>query len=133
MTTYEPPADIGVAPARIHRLPGPRAPAGESLRSELRWCGDDAVVVEVAGEIDSCTATRLDAVLSEQLQFRPAVLRVDLGAVGFLGTAGLRVLGQARRKAEAAGVHLIVDPGGSRAAGRALELLAQVDDAYPPP
>jgi anti-anti-sigma factor len=135
MTTHEPPAACaplsGAGPARIHRLPGPRAPSDEFLRSDLRWRSDDAIVVEVTGEIDSCTAVRLEEALGEQLRAGPGVLRVDLGAVHFLGTAGLSVLWRVRQEAEAAGIHLIVDPGGSRAAGRALDLLAQLDGVFP--
>jgi anti-anti-sigma factor len=93
------------------------------LESLIRWKSPDAVVVEVSGEVDLCTVARLAAVLDENLRGHPGVLRIDLGQVRFLGAAGIRVLLRAQRHAEAAGVHLVVDPGGSRAAVRALELL----------
>jgi anti-anti-sigma factor len=83
--------------------------------------------VEVGGEIDLCTAPLLEAALAEHVRACPGVLRVDLGQVGFLGAAGLRALARAHRDAEAAGVHLVVDPGRSRAAVRALELLDALD------
>ncbi|MEU4253660.1 STAS domain-containing protein [Amycolatopsis sp. NPDC026612] len=108
---------------RVHRLPSPRAPSDGDLESLIRWKSADAVVVEVAGEVDLCTMARLAEVLDEHLRARPGVLRIDLGEVRFLGAAGIRVLLRAQRHAEAAGVHLVVDPGGSRAAVRALELL----------
>ena len=108
---------------RVHRLPSPRAPSDGDLESLIRWKSPDAVVVEVSGEVDLCTVARLAAVLDENLRGHPGVLRIDLGQVRFLGAAGIRVLLRAQRHAEAAGVHLVVDPGGSRAAVRALELL----------
>jgi anti-sigma B factor antagonist len=108
-------------------LPSPRAPV--DLHSEVRWKSADAIVVEVTGEIDACSAPQLEATLAGHVSARPAVLRVDLGEVGFLGAAGLRVLLQARRDAEAADVHLVVDPGRSHAAVRALQLLEQLPGA----
>jgi anti-sigma B factor antagonist len=126
MTTRERPGDVGVDPPRTHRLPSPRAPSDSDLRSQLRWKTPDAIVVEVAGEIDLCTAGRLEATLGEHVLARPGVLRVDLGEVRFLGAAGIRALLRAQERAEDVGVHLVVDPGGSRAAVRALELLERL-------
>ncbi|MEU0791586.1 STAS domain-containing protein [Amycolatopsis sp. NPDC005961] len=123
MTTYSRPGEVRTATAH-DRLPAPRAPA--DLRTEVRCKSADAIVVEVAGEIDGRTAPRLRATLAGHLRARPAVLRVDLGEVGFLGSAGLEVLLQAQRDAEAAGVHLVVDPGRSHAAGRALRVLGDL-------
>jgi anti-anti-sigma factor len=123
MTTHERLRVVGVDSPPVHRLPSPRAPSDGGLGSRIRWKSPDAVVVEVTGEIDLCTVTRLAAVLDEHLRARPGVLRIDLGKVWFLGAAGIRVLLRAQRHAEAAGVHLVVDPSGSRAAVRALELL----------
>jgi anti-anti-sigma factor len=123
MTTHQQPASgcQGIA-ARGH-LPGLCAPADRALRSHVRWKSADAIVIEVAGEIDLCTALRLESTLRDQLRSRPAVLRVDLGEVGFLGVAGIRALVRAQLLAQEAGVHLVVDPGGSRGAMRALDLL----------
>ncbi len=123
MTTYERSRVAGPDPPLTHRLPSPRTPSGGDLRSDTRWKTDDAIVVEVGGEIDECTAPLLEAALAGHLRARPGVLRVDLGEVGFLGAAGLRVLVRARQDAEAVGVHLVADPGRSRAAIRALQLL----------
>jgi anti-anti-sigma factor len=113
-------------------LPLPRAPADQGLRSQVRWRSADAIVVEVAGEIDLCTVTRLESMVRDQLRARPAVLRVDLGEVGFLGASGISVLLRAQLLAQETGVHLVVDPGGSRAALRALELLDLLDAETPP-
>jgi len=124
MTTYQRPrAD----PQRTHRLPSPRAPADGDLHSRIRWKTADAIVVEVAGDIDLCTAPDLAAALDEHVRAAPGVLRVDLGEVRFLGAAGIRVLLRAHEQAEATGVHLVVDPGRSCAAGRALELLDRLE------
>ncbi len=117
----------GADPPLTHRLPSPRAPLEGDLRSRLRWKSPDAIVVQVGGEIDLCTAGALEATLAEHVRARPGVLRVDLGEVRFFGAAGLRVLVRAHRHAEAAGVHLVVDPGRSRAAVRALELLDELE------
>ncbi|MDX3189536.1 STAS domain-containing protein [Streptomyces sp. MN03-5084-2B] len=121
MTTHERLRVVGAPPS--HGLPSPRAPSDDDAGSRIRWKSPDAVVVEVTGEVDLCTVTRLAAMLDEHVRARPGVLRVDLGQVRFLGAAGIRVLLRAHRHAEAVGVHLVVDPGGSRAAVRALELL----------
>jgi len=107
-----------------HGLPSPRAPA--DLRSEVRWKSADAIVVEVAGDIDACTAPDLEETLIAHVLARPAALRVDLGEVSFLGTAGIRALQRAHLLADDAGVHLVVDPGESLAVGRALDLLGRL-------
>ncbi|KDN22257.1 STAS domain-containing protein [Amycolatopsis rifamycinica] len=128
MTTHERLRVIGADTAQARDLPAPRAPSEGDPGSRVRWKSPDAVVVEVTGEIDLSTVASLAAVLDEHLRARPGVLRVDLGQVCFLGVAGIRVLLRAHRHAEAAGVHLVVDPGGSRAAIRALELLDRLPD-----
>ncbi|MGQ9681071.1 MAG: STAS domain-containing protein [Anaerolineae bacterium] len=56
-------------------------------------------VVEVSGRVDSATAPRLEAALQEimgQSRFR---IVVDLGAVEYLSSAGLRVLVSALKQA----------------------------------
>ncbi|MET9001474.1 STAS domain-containing protein [Amycolatopsis sp. NPDC004169] len=123
MTTHERLRVVGADAPPEHRLPSPRAPSEGDLGSRIRWKTPDAVVVEVTGEIDLNTVPDLAALLDEHIRGRPGVLRVDLGNVCFLGAAGIRVLLRAHRHAEEAGVHLVVDPGESRAAVRALELL----------
>lgn len=131
MTTYERPRVVAADPPRTQRVPAPRAPAEGDLRSKLRWKSPDAIVVQVGGEVDLCTAGALEATLAEHVRACPGVLRVDLAEVRFFGAAGLRVLVRAHRSAEAAGVHLVVDPGRSRAAVRALELLDALEPLLP--
>ncbi|MFB9690861.1 STAS domain-containing protein [Amycolatopsis plumensis] len=128
MTTHERLRVIGADAPPTQGLPAPRAPSDGDPGSRIRWKSPDAVVVEITGEVDLCTAAGLAAVLDEHIRARPGVLRVDLGTVGFLGGAGIRVLLRAHRHAEAAGVHLVVDPGESRPAIRALELLDRLQD-----
>ncbi|WP_410565151.1 STAS domain-containing protein [Amycolatopsis sp. cmx-4-61] len=126
MTTHERLGGTGAVSPATRRLPAPRAPADGELQSRIRCKSPEAVVVEVAGEVDLCTVARLAEVLDEHVRARPGVLRVDLGQVRFFGAAGLRVLLRAQRHAEAAAIHLVVDPGGSRAALRALDLLGRL-------
>jgi anti-anti-sigma factor len=126
MTTYSRQNDVGVSPSAAGGMPSPRTPADRFLRSQVRWKSSDAIVVEVTGEIDLCTAVGLEATLCEHVRARPGALRVDLGEVAFLGTVGIRALMRAHLLAEALGVHFVVDPGESRAAVRALALLGQV-------
>lgn len=123
MTTYPQWAAEDVSRSAAHGLPAPRAPADRFLTSQVRCKSADAIVVEVAGEIDLCTAAGLEATLCEHVRARPGALRVDLSEVAFLGTVGISALVRAHALAEELGVHLVVDPGGSRAATRALELL----------
>lgn len=123
MTTHERLRVVGADHRPARRLPAPRAPSDDDRGSRIRWSTPDAVVVEVTGDVDLCTVARLAGLLDEHVRARPGVLRIDLGQVRFLGAAGIRVLLRAHRHAEAAGVHLVIDPGGSRAAVRALELL----------
>jgi anti-anti-sigma factor len=126
MTTYD---RLRVEPPQTHQLPSPRAPSDGDLHSRIRWKTADAIVVEVTGDVDVCTAPDLEAAVTEHLRARPGVLRIDLGEVRFFGVAGLRVLVRAHRQAETAGVHLVVDPGDSCAAVRALELLHRLEGA----
>jgi anti-sigma B factor antagonist len=52
--------------------------------------------VHVAGEIDSLTGGDLEAVIYEQLAYRPIRLIVDLSRVAVLGSTGLALLCRAK-------------------------------------
>jgi anti-anti-sigma factor len=65
----------------------------------------DGHLVEVSGEIDLATAPQLAEVLG---QFANGTLRVDLSAVTFLDSSGLRTLLRAHRDAQRAGRRMII-------------------------
>lgn len=60
---------------------------------------DDAVVLEVLGEIDLANAAQLRAALEHVVGDRPAMLVVDLSSVTFLGSIALSVLLEMHDKA----------------------------------
>lgn len=83
----------------VDRSAGP--PADEQLLTVSQRVEHGAVVVTVAGEVDTLTAPRMRAALDGAL--RSAAARrvvVDLRKVSFLGSAGLVALVQAARQAE---------------------------------
>lgn len=59
---------------------------------------DGIAVVTVTGEIDLSTATALEAAIAEALAAEPAVLVVELSAVDFMASSGLRVLVATQQK-----------------------------------
>lgn len=92
------------------------------FRLEVRRPLADVVVLEVAGEIDLCTAPRLWTVVQEQMAGRPRVIVLDLHQVWFLGASGVAVLMTARELAARLGVVLrLARP--SRPVARPLALL----------
>lgn len=64
---------------------------------------DEIVVLTVGGEIDMATAEALETAIGAVVDDSPAVLIIDLSAVKFLGTAGLRVLVATHQKLGTAG------------------------------
>ena len=60
---------------------------------------EDAAVVRVVGDIELSTSTQLNRELDGVLARRPARVRLDLLAVGFMDTTGVAVLLKARRRA----------------------------------
>jgi anti-anti-sigma factor len=98
-----------------HSHGGP--PARFGLNDTLR---DGVRVVEVIGELDLATAPELEQVLAA----RPAGVRavvVDLGAVAFIDSAGIRLLVGELRRCEQAELPFAVVPGDGEAR-RVLEL-----------
>jgi anti-sigma B factor antagonist len=53
---------------------------------------DQIAIIKVSGDVDSYTAPALDQAVAEALAGSPAGLIIDLSAVKFLASAGLRVL-----------------------------------------
>jgi anti-anti-sigma factor len=73
--------------------------------------GDDGRVA-VEGDLDMATAPRLEASLQEALQLGARRLTVDLGAVTFVDSSGLRVLIAMHRQSQDDGWELrILRPG----------------------
>jgi anti-anti-sigma factor len=68
---------------------------------------DGIVVVELKGKIDTATAAATERLIYEQ-SAGARQLVVDLSAVGYLNSAGLRVLVAAGRSIEAVGGRLIL-------------------------
>ncbi|WP_290060289.1 STAS domain-containing protein [Amycolatopsis solani] len=64
----------------------------------------EAVVVEAAGELDLASAPVLRARAGAALEERPEALVVDLGGIGFCGSAGLQVIAELVAAATAADV-----------------------------
>ena len=60
---------------------------------------DTAVVLEVAGEVDTTTAPLLFEAVVQALASGPAILVLDLGAVDFIDSAGIAVLAVSLKRA----------------------------------
>jgi anti-sigma B factor antagonist len=77
--------------------------------------------ITLSGELDIATADELTAALDALSVDREGRLVIDLSAVGFMDSTGLRVLIEANRRAEAGGYELVIVTGESPAK-RVLEL-----------
>ncbi|WP_158579998.1 STAS domain-containing protein [Geodermatophilus marinus] len=86
------------------------------------------VVVEVAGEVDTCTAPALDLCLHSQAT-QPGLreLVVFLGQVTFLGAAGVTALARTDRRCRMRGARLVIRTGGRPAVLRCLHLTSLAD------
>jgi anti-sigma B factor antagonist len=72
---------------------------------------DGVVVLVVGGEIDVATAPVLDTAIVDVLAQEPSALVIDLAAVEFLGSAGLRLLVQTKDKLNGSGPLAVVATG----------------------
>ncbi len=70
----------------------PVGSGGPNLDLRCRQLGDDVIVVSVAGELDLATAPQLRAYLVDNTASRPTYLVLDLSAVTFLASSGIRLL-----------------------------------------
>lgn len=68
----------------------------------------DRVTLVARGRIDAETAAELEAAVDEQLRLGLHTIRLDLAAVGFLSSAGIRALFNAHRNAKATGGSCLV-------------------------
>jgi anti-sigma B factor antagonist len=59
---------------------------------------DEIAVLSVGGEIDTANAAALETAIGAVLTDSPAMLIIDLSAVEFLGSTGLRVLATTNEK-----------------------------------
>jgi len=98
----------------------------ELLDLTTRAAQDGEVTVSAAGEVDTFTAARLRSLLDAELERRPPALVVDLSAVQFLGSAGLAVLVEAQKAADARTVALRLIAN-TRAVIRPLEVTGLID------
>ncbi|MFJ8913049.1 STAS domain-containing protein [Amycolatopsis sp. NPDC102389] len=86
----------------------------ETARSE------EAITVEVAGDIDVSTSPRLRTELFDLLADGPRTAVIDMTGVGFCDSSGLSVLVQLNRHCQEAGIDLSFAP--SKVVRRAIEL-----------
>lgn len=77
------------------------------LQVDVEEAGGAALVV-ARGEVDAATATTLAERLEEAAAAHPGAISVDLSAVTFIDSSGLRVITVARSQAEAEGRLLVV-------------------------
>jgi anti-sigma B factor antagonist len=110
-------------PADHDRTATGRIDAGGHLSLRVTRPTPRTVLVRVAGEVDLCTARRLDEVLRSRIRGPVGEVVVDLSGVTFFSVAGLNSLLRAQLLADAAGARLTVDPGRSRAVQRLFTLL----------
>ena len=78
----------------------------DALTLTTRTGRDGAVTVSVAGEVDTFTAPTLRSAVDAELERRPAELVLDLRGVRFLGSAGLALLVETQKSANACGIVL---------------------------
>lgn len=90
--------------------------AGIGVTIELTVSGPrpGVCLVAVAGELDMATVPLLRGALRDRTAGRPAVLVVDLGAVTFLGAAGITLLVEAAHHEHGihGRLHVVAPPGG---------------------
>ncbi|MEV7781194.1 STAS domain-containing protein [Kitasatospora sp. NPDC088351] len=75
-----------------------------ALTVEVRHTGAEAAVCAVAGDLDIDSLSPAEEALASLVKQRPALVVVDLEAVGFCDSSGLNLLLKTRLAADAAGV-----------------------------
>jgi anti-anti-sigma factor len=80
----------------------PAAPAADEVDDlfPTRQLDDEGVVVSLEGRLDSSTSPKLEKTLSTQLEQGRYWLFVDMGAVEYIASGGLKVLVSAWRRAQ---------------------------------
>jgi anti-sigma B factor antagonist len=120
-----PPEDNGLALARALR---PRGPVQLALR---RRPAEGATIIEVVGELDVLTASRLRAEIDQIVRRQAGDVVLDLRATGFVDSAGLQLLLTAKRRLsrQQRALAIVCDPGPVRrmiAQARLLDALGVV-------
>jgi len=82
------------------------------LRLDTRRLGD-AAVVSVGGDIDLTTSGAVESAL-DAARRQGTVLVLDLRAVGFMDTSGLRLVISQQQRAKAYGHRFVVVPGSDK-------------------
>ncbi|WP_428338873.1 STAS domain-containing protein [Mycobacterium sp.] len=82
---------------------------------------DGVAVLAVRGELDMASSAAFKCAISEALADRPQALVIDLSDVGFLGSAGISVLVEARDRVGDGDQFAVVT--GGPVAGRTIEVL----------
>ncbi|MET7423699.1 STAS domain-containing protein [Dactylosporangium sp. NPDC005555] len=80
-----------------------------ALSVEVRTGSDAQVVITLWGELDQNTAAQLRDTVAAVLTAHPPHLRVDLGQVTFVDSAGLGALVSADKRCRQIGCHLVLD------------------------
>jgi anti-anti-sigma factor len=72
---------------------------------------DGATVLKVDGVVDLATSPALEELLAELIEERPDALIIDLTAVSFLASVGLRILAETHERAGGTGKFAVVASG----------------------
>lgn len=97
--------------------------AQELMSVRISWPLPRSVAIRVSGEVDLCTAPRLERELRQRIRGPVDEVIIDLSQVTFLAVAGLGCLLRAKAAADKAGIRLYIDRGDSRAVNRVFTLL----------
>jgi anti-sigma B factor antagonist len=92
---------------------------------------DQITILKVAGDLDSLTAPQLDDVVADVLAKSPAGLIIDLSAVKFLASAGMRVLVTTHQKITAPTTFGVVAAGAATTRPIELVRLHEMFSVYP--
>lgn len=104
----------------------PNKAAAPGLSVQVEPHGGDAVVLNVAGEIDLATAPQLGDSIKAAMEQQPGTLVVDLSRVDFLASAGMAVLIGCHQQAKGVLRFRIVATGS--ATFRPMELTGMTDE-----
>jgi anti-sigma B factor antagonist len=99
-----------------------QAAAAQPITIAMSSIAPDVVLCVLTGEIDLATGPGLQEKLAELLHHAPAHLVIDLTAITFLGSTGLKILVETHVQHQAAGCHVAIVIGCNRAVTRPLQI-----------